>query len=345
MKTPNLKFLRQATLCLFLVLAGVTGTNAQSKTQISVMLLTGESNNSHPWKPTTDAITKILAETGLFKIDVVTAPPAGGDFNGFMPKFSDYKVIVLNYDAPQERWPDALKRSFEQYMSNGGGLVTVHAGDNAFAGWTEFNKMIGVGGWRQRTEADGPYWYYKDDKLVADQTPGRGGSHGARVPFQMKVVNANHPITKGLPSTWMHQGDELYARLRGPGQNMEVLVTAYSDPENRGTGFDEPQLMALSYGKGRIFHYTPGHNVIAMASVDYIVLLERGTEWAATSKVTQKVPSDFPTANTITYRASIASLDPTYKDGLGGARPAVGAGAPAPGTPTQQMPASPLGAR
>jgi type 1 glutamine amidotransferase len=110
----------------------------------------------------------------------------------------------------------------------------------------------------------------------------------------MKVMDANHPVTKGLPSVWMHQGDELYANLKGPGENMNVLVTAYSDPENRGTGFYEPQMMALSYGKGRIFHSTPGHNVIAMASVDYIVLLHRGTEWAATGKVTQKVPADFP---------------------------------------------------
>ena len=42
----------------------------------------------------------------------------------------------------------------------------------------------------------------------------------------MTVRDADHPITKGLPTTWMHQGDELYATLRGPGQNMTVLATA-----------------------------------------------------------------------------------------------------------------------
>ena len=59
----------------------------------------------------------------------------------------------MNYDAPDERWPAALKTSFEQYVRNGGGFVAVHAADNAFPGWQAFNEMIGVGGWRGRTES------------------------------------------------------------------------------------------------------------------------------------------------------------------------------------------------
>ena len=65
----------------------------------------------------------------------------------------------------------------------------------------------------------------------------------------------------------MHQGDELYARLRGPGKNMTVLATAFSDPANAGSGRDEPQLMVLTYGKGRVFHTTMGHDIIALSSV------------------------------------------------------------------------------
>jgi type 1 glutamine amidotransferase len=114
----------------------------------------------------------------------------------------------------------------------------------------------------------------------------------------------------------MHQGDELYARLRGPGKNMTVLATAFSDPANAGSGRDEPQLMVLDYGKGRIFHTTFGHDVVALSSVDFVVTLQRGTEWAATGRVMQQVPASFPTADTVSYRADIAAIDPDYRNGL-----------------------------
>ncbi len=74
---------------------------------------------------------------------------------------------------------------------------------------------------------------------------------------------------------------------------MSILATAYSDPANNGTGRDEPMLMALSYGSGRVFHTTLGHDINALSSVDFVVTFQRGTEWAATGKVTQKVPVRF----------------------------------------------------
>jgi type 1 glutamine amidotransferase len=176
--------------------------------------------------------------------------------------------------------------------------------------------MIGVGGWRGRNEKAGPSWYYKDGKLISDPSPGSAGAHGNRVPFQMTVRDANHPIVKGLPPVWMHQGDELYSRMRGPGKNMTVLATGFSDSQNRGSGHDEPMLMVLSYGKGRIFHTALGHDINGMSAVDFVVTLQRGTEWAATGKVTQKVPTVYPTPNTVAYRADLAAMDPGYKSGL-----------------------------
>jgi len=296
-------------------LSGISGPRGAEP--LRVLLLDGESGGPyHRWAITTSILKRELDDTGLFQVTVATAPPAGADFSRFKPDFPRYQVIVDNYDAPDERWPADLKSSFEQYVSAGGGLVVVHAADNAFPAWTAFNKMIGVGGWRGRTEAAGPFWYMKERMLVPDRSPGPAGSHGLRRPFQLVVREADHPIVKGLPPNWMHQGDELYAALRGPGEHMTVLATALSDPGNHGTGRDEPQMMVIEYGHGRVFHTTLGHDANGLSSVDFVVTFQRGTEWAATGAVTQAVPPGFPTANVVSYRSDLAALDPRYQDGL-----------------------------
>lgn len=302
---------------VWVVLAGVLLSARAARAggaPIRVVIVDGESGGTyHNWRLTTPVLKKELEETGLFEVTVITAPPSDGDFSNFKPEFGRYQAIVMNYDGPN--WPAELRAQFEKYVSSGGGLVIVHGADNAFPNWPAYNEMTGIGGWRNRNEQAGPYWYWKDGKVVSDSSLGPAGEHGARLPFQVTARDPDHPILKGLPPVWMHANDELYGKLRGPGKNMTVLATAHSDLKNKGTGFDEPMLMVLHYGKGRIFHTTLGHDVFALSCVGFITTFQRGTEWAATGKVTQKVPATFPTANTVSYRTDIAQIDPAFLDG------------------------------
>ncbi len=276
-------------LILSLVLVSTTSSSAEDK--LSVLLVDGQ--NNHKWEITSPILIDILESTGRFQVDRATSPPKGEDMSGFRPNFADYDVVVSNYNGTL--WPEQTRKDFVAYVKNGGGFVSVHAANNSFPEWPEYNQIIGLGGWGGRTEASGPYIRFRDGEVVRDNTPGRGGSHGSRHEFVVTTFDEDHPIMKGLPAKWMHCEDELYDRLRGPARNLNVLATAYSDPETRGSGEVEPMLMTLEYGEGRVFHTVLGHDTVAMSSVGFQVTLQRGTEWAATGKVTlSDVPKNFP---------------------------------------------------
>jgi len=285
------------TSLLFLA-ATLVAVGPLSAAPMKALIIDGQ--NNHDWKNTTPALKKILEDTGLFSVDVTTTPPAGKDMSGFKPDFAAYRVIVSNYNG--DSWPRETQESFVRYMRAGGGLVVQHAADNSFPEWREFNEMIGVGGWNGRNEKSGPYVRFVDGKLVRDMSPGSGGSHGQQHAFVIQARQPQHPIMAGLPAQWLHVKDELYDRMRGPAINMEVLASAYSDKAKGGSGFEEPMLMTITYGQGRVFHTVLGHGVEQLKCVGFIVTFQRGTEWAATGKVTQPVPLDFPTADKASVR-------------------------------------------
>ena len=272
-------------------LALLAAVPAVPKPKYKALIIDGQ-NNHRIWPQSTQLLKGYLEETGLFAVDVATTPPAGEPMAEFQPPFFEYDVVVSNYNGAI--WPARTRWAFEKYVGGGGAFVSVHAANNAFPEWAAYNEMIAVGGWGKRTERHGPRLRLRAGKFVPDNTPGVGGGHGVRHEFPLVIRDSQHPVTRGLPPVWMHAEDELYDRLRGPAKNVAVLAAAYSAPETRGTGEHEPILMAIRYGKGRVFHTTLGHSLLAMRCVGFIVTFQRGAEWAVSGEVTQKTPADFP---------------------------------------------------
>ena len=326
---------------LFLLTACGQGTKDGAMSQpskIKVLIIDGQ-NNHYVWPKTTMMMKDYLEQTKLFEVDIhrMDSVWLGIKYNKSRPEpytsfietypldstaysisdkpiktsrfsidFEQYDVVISNLGADSPLWPEASRKSFEKYMREGGGLVIVHAANNAWGDWPEFNTMIGLGAWGGRDSTTGPYVYYNDEgELEKDPSAGPCGSHGAEYEFLITARAPEHPIMKGLPAKWMHTQDELYERMRGPFENATILATAFSDvegnappwnPSVKGMGQHVPMLMAINYDQGRVFHTALGHFDYSMECAGFITILQRGAEWAATGKVTQDIPTDFPSA-------------------------------------------------
>ena len=268
--------------------------------KINVLVIDGQ--NNHNWKATTPPIKDMLEKTGKFTVEVLTSPPnlpkeaddAAKTANKeawakFRPDFAKYGVVFSNYNG--QSWPDEVKAAFEKYMENGGGLVVFHAANNAFSDWAAWNKMIGLG-WRDNKFGDR---ITLDDSGKVIRTPkgeGPGAGHGPQWPYEVIVRDKDNPITKGMPGKWTHAQDELYQGQRGPALDMTVLVSAYAPKDKGGNDAHEPMVWTIPFGKGRVFVNLLGHDEKSVVHPGCAALMIRGTEWAATGKVTIPVPVD-----------------------------------------------------
>ncbi|MFC1518597.1 ThuA domain-containing protein [Pseudomonadota bacterium] len=319
---------RRILLCAVTALLFSLQVNAASVNgKIKALIVDGQ-NNHIVWPKSTVMMKQYLEESGSFNVEVYRYKPlwrvqqhtdylsihnSDTQFvvdkpeydETFSPDFSKYDVVISNIGYNATDWPISTQKSFEQYLQNGGGFVSVHAANNSFPDWDEYNRIVGVSGWGGRNEKHGPHLFYDESgREVRDFSKGDAGQHGNKHEFAI-TLRHSHPITKGLPPVWMHTKDECYGNLRGPAQNITVLATALCPKEEKGTGLHEPMLMVLNYGQGRIFHTTLGHDDYSFESVGFITTFLRGTEWAATGKVTIPVPADFPSKTTSSARAFI----------------------------------------
>jgi type 1 glutamine amidotransferase len=284
----------------------VLAAPAMAADAVRVLLIDGQ--NNHDWKATTPVLKAMLEKTGRFTVEVLTSPPKLDPkadeaatkaheeaWAKFRPEFAKYQVVFSNYNdiGKGDPWPDEVRKAFEKYVQDGGGLVVYHSANNAFPQWDEWNKMIGLG-WRSNQFGD-RLWIDEGGKVV--RTPkgeGPGAGHGPSHVFEVTIRDKDHPIMKGMPETWTQVPDQLSHGQRGPAQNMNILASAFSAKEKGGTGTNEPMVWTVTYGKGRVFVNLLGHDVPSTTAPGCVALMVRGTEWAATGAVTIPPPAEIP---------------------------------------------------
>ena len=244
---------------LFLLLFGMCyGVHGAKK--INVLILSGK--NNHNWEKTTPYLVNMFSQTGQFKTDVTEKPDTLKACD-----LAAYDVVLSNWTSfpnTTYRWPEETEKSLINFIREGGGFVTFHASSTAFYEWPEF-KQISTGAWINGTK------------------------HGKPCAAHVNIQNLKHPITKGMADFCIY--DELWENAeQNPG--FTVLATANNQFTIKDRLQNQPVVMVKTIGKGRIFHTTLGHDVRMMRNTGFQTLLLRGTEWAASGKVKQKLPQE-----------------------------------------------------
>ena len=282
----------------FPIVLGLLWPNTEVKH--SVLIITGQ--NNHDWERTTKHVENALLDTDMFNTTVSITPPKGAlstEWEDWRPEFSAYSVVILVYNG--DMWPNAVRKDFESYIEEGGAALVQHASNNGFQGWEAYEKMVGLL-WRGKDMGYRAYWDAQTGLARLPSGEDLGAGHGRLHDWQITSRDPKHPIMSDLPLVWLHPHDELYHGQRGPAEGMNVLATAWSDPEFGGSGRHELMLWWIAYGKGKILTLLPGHlwggqeDDRALRCVGFQVLLQRSTEWLAAGEVTMAVPDNFPTA-------------------------------------------------
>lgn len=282
-----------------LLVVGLAWTASAADRPLKVLIIGGQ--NNHNWAVSTPYMKQILDRTDHLKAVIHNAPgreATQADWDAWQPRFRDFDCVVLDYNG--QMWPERVRQDFVAYVQQGGGVVVIHAANNSFTGWKEYEQMVGLL-WRGRDY--GASLYVDDAGKLVREAPGegRGMGHGGQYDWEMTVRDAGHPLTQDMPIHWMHRHDELYHGQRGPAENVHILLTAFSDPApgRGGTGKHEPIVWWIPYGQGRVVTNVMGHvgELGCMQCVGFQTLLYRGCEWAATGACTTPIPPNFPTAD------------------------------------------------
>ncbi len=259
--------------------------------RLQVLIITGRNSFEHDWRGTTQAIRRMLEDSGRFEVHVTE------EFRGASAKtLEPYDVVLLNYlgrwnygDAMELRWGEPAESALFDYVRAGHGIVVYHASFIMGApSWPEFERLAG-------------------GTLRTEPTPSRRNPADA---FLVHVVDRQHPITAGMREYVWTFMDDMYTNMRWDREApVHVLVSGRDDPaaydervagpkypaskfspdklkQMAGMGQEHPLVWTSQFGKGRVFGFTLGHGPESLQFDGVVSLLTRGTEWAASGAVT-----------------------------------------------------------
>ena len=200
-----------------------------------------------------------LADENGFAVDYITNTDPIND--AFLAK---YKLFIqLNY--PPYRWTPVAKKAFQRYITRGSG------------GWIGFHHAMLLG------DFDGyPMWKWWSH-FMGDI---RYTSYIAQfATATVKVDDPNHPVTKGLPSSFVVQQEEWYTWSKSNRSKVHVLASVDEstyEPKSMITmGGDHPVVWTNEHVKARNVYIFMGHHPDLFQNKDFTQLFRNAIFWGA----------------------------------------------------------------
>jgi uncharacterized protein len=170
------------------------------------------------------------------------------DLNNFRSdELAKYNLLMMNLCQQTELSPEQ-KNGFLNAVRNGLPVVALHCTFWCFQKWPEFKEVLGA------------------------FVPG----HKRFGTFCVEAVKPGDAILRGVEQKF-DLTDEPYI-VDDRDASMKVLVRTCEPLAGRQAA--EPEVWTKTYGKGRIFSMTFGHDARSQDSPNYLALLAGGIEWA-----------------------------------------------------------------
>jgi len=206
---------------------------AKARKLLVFTLCNGYKHSSIPY--CTKALQVIGEKTGAFDIVV------SDDMSMFQPEnLKQFDALCLN-NTTQLKLNPAQKEALLDFVKSGKGLVGIHAATDNFYDWPDGAAMLGG-------QFDGHPWR-------------------AEGTWRVKIDDPDHPVAAPFQGKDFDISDEIYRIKNFSRQHLRVLVSLdLSNKTNRQvkdlrpTDTDVPISWVRSYGAGRVFYCSLGHN-------------------------------------------------------------------------------------
>jgi cytochrome c len=165
---------------------------------------------------------------------------------------AQYRVVVFLSTTGDILDPEQ-KAALERYIRSGGGFVGIHSASDTEYHWPWYGRLVGA-------------WF---------------ASHPQIQHATIRIEDADHPSTKGLPSSW-ERTDEWYNFRSDPRGAVHVLASLDESTYTGGAmGSDHPIAWCQNVDGGRSWYTAMGHTRESYAEPLFRLHLWGGIESAA----------------------------------------------------------------